>query len=89
MMAGEHPGSRDDHLACVEAVEIIADYLEGALSDSERRRLEEHLVTCPGCTEYVAQMRTVAGSLSGLREEVIPAELREAALAAFRDLPKR
>jgi anti-sigma factor RsiW len=67
----------------------MTDYLEGALSDSGRRRLEEHLVTCPGCAEYVAQMGTVAGSLSGLREEVIPAELREAALAAFRDLPKR
>jgi hypothetical protein len=31
----------------------------------------------------------MAGSLGGLREDAIPADLREAVLAAFRDLPKR
>jgi anti-sigma factor RsiW len=58
---------RDD-LACAEAVELMTDYLEGALPDSERRRLEVHLESCPGCTEYLEQMKTVAGSLRGLRK---------------------
>ena len=78
----------DDDLACVEEVEIITDYLEGALPDEQRRRLEEHLTICPGCTEYLAQMRELAGGLKGLRSEDIPAEMRDAVLAAFRDRPK-
>jgi anti-sigma factor RsiW len=75
-----------DDLACTEEVELITDYLEGALPEAKVRRLELHLETCPGCTEYLEQMRTVAGSLSDLREESIPDETREALLDAFRNL---
>jgi anti-sigma factor RsiW len=71
-------------LACIDEVELITDYLEGALPDVERRRLESHLETCPGCTEYLEQMRAVAGSLGGLREESVPPALREMLLADFR-----
>jgi anti-sigma factor RsiW len=75
-----------DDVACIEEVEIITDYLEGALPAADVRRLEAHLETCPGCTEYLAQMRSIAGSLGGLREErPIPPELRRAVLGSFRD----
>jgi anti-sigma factor RsiW len=77
-----HP---DDDLACIEEVELITDYLEGALPEDDRRRLEAHLETCPGCTEYLAQMRSIAGSLAGLREESIPPELRRTLIASFRE----
>jgi anti-sigma factor RsiW len=76
----------NDDLACSEAVELITDYLEGALPDAERRRLEAHLATCPGCTEYLEQMKTVAGALGGLREESNPRELRGSLIASFREL---
>jgi len=56
-------------LNCVEAVELVTDYVEGALPDAERRRLEAHLESCPGCTEYLEQMKMVARSLGGLRED--------------------
>jgi anti-sigma factor RsiW len=77
-----HP---DADLACVEVVELITDYLEGVLPAADRRRLEAHLETCAGCTEYLEQMRTVAGSLTGLREDTIPPELRRSLIAAFRE----
>jgi len=54
---------------CIEAIELVTDYLEGALPDAERRRLEAHLQSCPGCTEYLEQMKMVARSLGGLRED--------------------
>jgi anti-sigma factor RsiW len=79
----------NDDLACTEEVELITDYLEGALPAAEQRRLETHLATCPGCTEYLEQMRAVAGSLGGLREESIPAELRDSLIASVRELRKR
>jgi anti-sigma factor RsiW len=73
-----------DDLACTEEVEIITEYLEGALPAAEVRRLERHLETCPGCTEYLEQMRVIAGSLGGLAEGSIPAAMRDRLIAAFR-----
>jgi anti-sigma factor RsiW len=73
-----------DDLACTEEVEIVTDYLEGALPAEEARRLERHLETCPGCTEYIEQMRTIAGSLRPLGGETLPDELRQGLIDAFR-----
>ena len=54
---------------CSDVVELVTDYLEGALPDAERTRLEAHLESRPGCTEYLEQMKMVARSLGGLRED--------------------
>ena len=85
-MSPETPVLPPDDLACTEEVEIMTEYLEGALPREEAARLERHLETCPGCTEYLDQMRTVAGSLGELGSESIPAGIRDKLLAAFRDL---
>lgn len=56
-----------DDLACVELVELLTEYLEGALSPQESARVERHLSRCDGCTAHLAQMRAalhVAGELS-------------------------
>jgi anti-sigma factor RsiW len=74
-----------DDMACTEEVELVTDYLEGALPAAEAARLERHLETCPGCTQYVEQMRTIAGSLGGLDEESLPADLRTGLIDAFRE----
>ena len=74
-----------DDLACIEVVEIATAYLDGELTPADARRLERHLETCPGCTDYLAQMRTIAGSLGGLSEDAIPADVRAALVAAFRE----
>jgi anti-sigma factor RsiW len=46
--SGGQPG-----LTCVELVELVTDYLEGALSPSEHDRVERHLGACENCTRYV------------------------------------
>jgi anti-sigma factor RsiW len=79
---------RDDELACRELVELVTDYLEGALPPSERERFEAHLNECPFCIEYLEQMRTVSGSLGSLPTPALPPERREELLGAFRDLRK-
>jgi anti-sigma factor RsiW len=48
---------RPRDLPCQVVVELVTDYLEGALAPAERRRFEYHLSGCPHCTEYLAQMR--------------------------------
>ena len=75
-----------EDLPCVELVELVTDYLEGALPEPQAQRLEHHLGSCPGRIEYVAQLRLIAGSLRGLTEESFPAEIRERLVAEFSDL---
>ena len=77
---------RDTEMACKELVEVVTEYLEGAMATEDRDRLEEHLAECDACVEYVDQMRHIAGDLGGLRGETIAAERRDALLAAFREL---
>jgi anti-sigma factor RsiW len=87
-MTDEPTHANSDDLACIDQVEMVTDYLEGALPAAEARRLERHLETCPGCTEYLEQMRGLAGSLGGLTAGSIPAEMRAGLLRAFRDSRK-
>jgi hypothetical protein len=53
-------------LVCQELVELVTEYLGHTISAPERVRFEKHLLTCPPCTAYLAQMRTtleLAGEL--------------------------
>jgi predicted anti-sigma-YlaC factor YlaD len=77
---------RDIEMACKELVEVVTEYLEGAMAPDERHRFEEHLRECPYCIEYLDQMRQLAGGLGGLRHETIGPERRDALLAAFREI---
>jgi anti-sigma factor RsiW len=64
-------------LACVEMVELITDYLEGALSRSQRRRFEAHLAACENCTEYLQQMRATIRLTGRLAAEDLTPAMRE------------
>jgi predicted anti-sigma-YlaC factor YlaD len=74
-----------EELTCREVVEIVSDYLEGALSDELRARFDQHLATCEGCTNYLEQMRETIRLSGMLTEEQIPLIQRERLLEAFRD----
>jgi anti-sigma factor RsiW len=71
-------------LTCKELVELVTDYLEGALPPSDRSRFDEHLTTCPYCRIYLDQMRQTIRALGHLPEEAIAPEALEALLARFR-----
>jgi predicted anti-sigma-YlaC factor YlaD len=61
----------DRDLPCRELVELVTDYLEGALELAERARFEAHLAECQACRDYVEQMRTtvrLTGRVAGLQE---------------------
>jgi anti-sigma factor RsiW len=76
----------DEPLVCREFVELVTDYLEGALPASERARFEAHLAECDGCVGYLEDMRRMVDSLHTLPEPPPDPETREALLRAFRDL---
>ncbi len=71
-------------MTCKELVELVTDYFEGALPEHDRRRFEEHIGGCDGCTSYVEQIRETVRLTGLLREDELAPEAREALLAAFR-----
>jgi anti-sigma factor RsiW len=71
-------------LTCKELVELVTDYLEGALPETERRRFDEHLSSCPYCLTYLDQMRQTIRALGRLPEETVSPEVMNALLDAFR-----
>ncbi|HTA12252.1 MAG TPA: zf-HC2 domain-containing protein [Solirubrobacteraceae bacterium] len=72
-------------LACQEMVELITDYLEGALTRSERRRFEAHLAGCENCTEYLEQMRHTIRLTGALHAEDLTPEMHAEFTALFRN----
>jgi predicted anti-sigma-YlaC factor YlaD len=76
-------------LTCKDVVELVTEYLEGAMPPDDRDRFEEHLSICEGCTNYLAQMRTTLLATGMLTEEQIPPDQRKRLTAAFRDWKRR
>jgi anti-sigma factor RsiW len=71
-------------ITCVELVELVTAYLEGALSDEDRVRFEQHLVVCEGCTTYLEQIRETIRLAGTLRAVDLDDHARDALLHAFR-----
>ncbi len=76
--------SHDDEMGCRELVELLTDYLEGALPEADRVRLEAHLAECAGCTAYLEQIRTTIRLTGMLTEEQLPEDARLALAGVFR-----
>ena len=70
-------------LSCQELVELVTDYLEGALPEDDTRRFEEHLEICTACVIYVEQMRTTI-AVTGRAGLGLDESAEQALLAAFR-----
>jgi anti-sigma factor RsiW len=73
--------SRD--LVCQQAVELVTDYLEGALPARQLRRFEAHLAGCANCTEYLAQMRTTIALTGTLTVGDLTPEMRAEFIALY------
>jgi anti-sigma factor RsiW len=78
--------TRGIDLACQRLVEMITDYLEGALDPDTRRVVDEHLALCEGCATYLEQMRTTLRVLGTIPTQSLSPEARGGLLDAFRDL---
>lgn len=72
-------------MKCREVVELMTDYLEGALSEADRRRFEAHIADCAGCREYLAQLRSTIRVAGRLNDEPVPPELEAELIRAFRN----
>jgi predicted anti-sigma-YlaC factor YlaD len=72
-----------DDLACKEFVELVTEYLEGALAADVRARFEAHLEVCSGCRLYLGQMRLTIRGLHEPRNGALPPRMRETSHGAL------
>ena len=71
--------------SCQEMVELVTSYIEGGLSERDRKRFERHIKACGNCSRYLDQVRaTIAATGQLLPDELSPAAMEELR-AAFRD----
>jgi anti-sigma factor RsiW len=72
-------------LSCQELVELVTDYLEGALDVAELARFEQHLAGCGKCQAYLEQLRQTIRVTGMLTPDDLSPEAETALLSAFRD----
>ena len=72
-----------EEMVCVELVEVITDYLDGALPAPDRHRFEAHLAACGPCRRYVEQFRGVIAAAARIGPEALPDETREHLVQLF------
>lgn len=71
-------------LVCREAVALMTDYLEDALSPRDRSRLEAHLAACPHCSAYLAQIRAVIDAAGRVEPDDLPEESLDELVTLYR-----
>jgi len=84
-------GSRRDDLRCIEVVDMMTAYLDGEVSEEQRRRINYHLDGCQGCQAAIHQFRTVirlAGRLTPADVASIAPLMRDRLTATLR-APRR
>jgi anti-sigma factor RsiW len=74
-----------EQLSCREFVELVTDYLEGALSPEDTARFEGHIGRCTGCAAYLEQIRETIELIGRLTPESLSPEAERTLLDAFRD----
>ena len=78
-----------EQLTCQELVELVTDYLDGALSPRDHERFEAHIAECDGCRGYVEQMRVTIWLSGTIGPEQLDPDAQEKLLEAFRDWKRR
>lgn len=80
--------SQPEDITCREIVQIVNDYVEGALPPAQREAVELHLNLCDGCSDYLAQLRLAIRLTGELPADALPAELEEELCLAFRSFER-
>jgi hypothetical protein len=73
-------------IPCRSAVELVTDYLEGVLSPATVAEFEAHLALCPGCAEYLEQIRATVRSLGRVSLGGLSDTARARLLALFDEM---
>jgi anti-sigma factor RsiW len=70
-------------VVCQQFVELVTDYLEGALPPGRHDVVERHLAACGDCRAYLLQMRRTLSVAGKLGPEDVPDEVVNALMRAL------
>jgi anti-sigma factor RsiW len=56
-------------MTCRQAVALVTDYLDGALTGEQAALFRAHLAECPHCTEHLAQIRVTVAATGHVRAD--------------------
>ena len=75
----------DPHdMMCQELVEVLTEYLDGALGAHDRARLEAHLSVCDDCRAYIEQFEATVALTRRAEGPALTPSLREELQRVFR-----
>ena len=74
----------DDEMTCREVLELLTEYLEGALPPAAQARVAAHLDDCEPCDRFLQQLTLTISLTATLREDDVPDDVRDSLLSAFR-----
>jgi predicted anti-sigma-YlaC factor YlaD len=72
-------------MSCKELVELVTDYLEGALSPADQRRFDLHIAKCDWCKLYIDQIRLTIKAAGKLTDDSITPQEQQELLTVFLD----
>jgi anti-sigma factor RsiW len=75
--------------ACQDLVELVTDYLDGALAPDRRAEFDAHIADCPYCAEYLDQIRCTIVLTGSVAEDDLSPAARDTLLDAFHDWRQR
>lgn len=85
------PGTGDihpNHLACIEFVELVTEYLDDSMDGRLRALIEDHLRLCEGCRNYLDEIRRTVATIARIGRMTEPFEpsapVQAVLLATFR-----
>ncbi len=64
-------------MECSKIREKLSDYIDGLVSSEERRFIDEHLMSCEMCSEYLSDLRETVDYVQNLEEIESPQWLTE------------
>lgn len=72
-------------IICHQFVELVTEYLDEALPAGQVELVEEHLVMCDWCRDYLDQVETTTGVVADAAPSAPPEELMRTVMNAFRE----
>ncbi|MHB8842579.1 MAG: anti-sigma factor family protein, partial [Candidatus Aquicultor sp.] len=75
-------------MECKEIVDLLTEYIDGELSETERRVVDGHLKDCPECRAQFTAIKSAVSMVKGIDTLEVPAELSRALRQIAQDASK-
>jgi anti-sigma factor RsiW len=71
-------------IVCRQAVALVTEYLDDALSRRQRRRFEAHLRHCPNCSRYLEQIRLTIETVGHVEPDTLDPDMKDDLIELYR-----